>query len=77
MIALKNEADVSLVQLISVFDFELMDRMIQKIIFAVPGAVIHPKDVKDGGFSGAGGAHDRDELSFFYIDVDAPQDEGL
>ncbi len=43
MIALKDEAEVFLIQLHAVFLVELVDGMLDQVVFAGPGAVVHAK----------------------------------
>ena len=77
VIALKDEADVLLVQFHAVLGLHLVHRMVQKIELAGPGAVEHADDAQQRGFAGAGGAHDGYELAFLDLEVDPAQDERL
>src|SRR5215217_3979398 len=73
VVALKDEADVLLVQLGPIFRGELVHRLIEEVILAGPGTVVHPDDVQERRFAGPRRPHDRDELPLFHIDVDAAQ----
>jgi hypothetical protein len=76
VIALKDEADVLLVQFRTLFGIETMDRLIHEVVLARPCAVVHPEDMEQRRLAGARRPHDRDELAFFDIHVDAAQDVG-
>jgi hypothetical protein len=41
--------------------------------FSGPAVVMHPEDMQERGFAGAGRAHDRDELALFDLEVDVAQ----
>ena len=73
VIALEHEADVLLVQLGAVLRAELVHRLIEEVVLAGPGAVVHADDVEQRRLAGARRPHDRDELALLDVDVDAPQ----
>jgi hypothetical protein len=77
MIALKNEPKVFLVKLHAIFFAELVDGMVEQMILAGPGAVVHAEQMQQSGFSRAGRAHNGNKLAVLDLDVDAAQDEGL
>src|ERR1700676_5274453 len=70
VIALKNEADIGFVQLVAFFDVELVDRLIEEIVFAGPSTVEHAYDAQQRGFPGAGRSHEGDKLTLLNVDVD-------
>src|SRR5260370_17858213 len=51
VIALKDEADVGLVQLIAFLDVEFVNRLIEKVVFAAPRAVEHADEAEQRRFS--------------------------
>ena len=77
MIALKNESEVFLVNLVPVFFLQPMDGMIEEIILAGPRAVMHSDQVEQRRFACAGRSHDGNELSFLNVHVDAAKHERL
>src|SRR4029077_192547 len=77
VVALKDEANVGFMRLVAFFDVEFVDRLIKKVVFAAPGTVEHADDAEQRGFSGAGRAHEGDELTLLNIQGDAAQNEKL
>ncbi len=77
MVALKHEAKILLVNLHPVFLVDLVDGVVQQIVFAGPGAVVHAEQVQECGFARARGSHDGNELAFLDLGVDAAQDKSL
>src|SRR5258708_31738996 len=77
VIALENEADVGLVQLVAFLDIEFVDRLIVKVVFAAPRAVEHADDAEQSGFSRAGRAHEGDEFALLNVQRDAAQHKKL
>src|SRR3954452_24973095 len=73
MIALEHEADVLLVQLDAVLRLHPVHLEIQELELAGPGAIQHPEDAQQGRLPRAGRPHDRDELAFLDLQVDAAQ----
>ena len=55
------------------FARQLVHRLIEEVVLAGPGAVVHADDVQQRRFAGARRAHDRDELAFLDVEVDAAQ----
>ena len=52
---------------------QMMDRLVEEVIFARPRAVVHADDVQQRGLARPGRPHDRDELTFLDVHVDAPE----
>src|SRR5262245_23429263 len=77
MVALEDEADVTLVQLVSVFELQLLDLHVQEAVLARPGAVEHAENAEQCRLPGARGAHDGDEFPSLDVDRDAAQDVEL
>src|SRR5258706_16110473 len=77
MVALKDEPDVLIAQVASLVLVQFVDRLIEEVILARPGAVMHADQMQQRGLSGAGRSRDGDKFAFFDFSVDAPQDEGL
>ena len=75
MIALEHKTDVLLIKLRSIFLVQLVYGEIEEVVLSVPTAVVHSENVENSGFSSSGGAHDRDELPLFDIQVDAAEDK--
>ena len=55
MIALKDEAEVFLVQLHAIFLVELVDGVLDQVIFTGPRAIVHSEQVQQSGFARAQG----------------------
>ena len=53
-----------------------MDRLVHEVVLAGPRAVVHAEDVQQRRLAGARRPHDRDELAFLDVDVDAAQHVG-
>ena len=53
---------------------EVLDEPSRKAVLAFIVVVQDADDVQQGALAGAGGAHDADELTLLYGQVDAPQD---
>ena len=51
-----------------------MDRVFVEEIFAGPGVIVHPEDVEQRRFAGAGRPHDGNEVAFVDLQVDVAQD---
>jgi hypothetical protein len=77
VVALKNEADVLLVDPGAGFLVQGMDGLVMKIILAFRCVIEHADDMEQGRLSGPGRAHDGQELAFLHVQVDVPQHEGL
>ena len=77
VIALKDEADVPLLQRGAILGGERVNRMPHQVVLAAPGAVVHAEDVEQRRLAGARRSHDRDELAWLDVERDAAQDEGL
>ena len=77
VILLENEADIFFVQLDAVAIIELVDRVIEQVVFAFPRAVEHADDAHQRGLARARWSHDRDEVAFRDVQVDAAQHPGL
>ena len=77
VVALEHESEVLLVNLVAVLFAQRMDRVIEEMILAGPGGIVHSDQVQQRGFSGAGGSHDGDELALGDIHIDAAQHERL
>src|SRR5258706_13182287 len=77
MVALKDEPDVLIAQVASLVLVQFVDRLIEEVILARPGAVMHADQMQQRGLSSAGRPHDGDKFAFFDFSVDTPQDEGL
>ena len=77
MIALEHESEVLLVHLVAILLLHRVDRVIQKMILAGPTAVVHADQVQQRGLARAGGTHDRDEIAFLNVHVDAAEHERL
>src|SRR5438270_9114822 len=75
MVALKNKTDIGLVQFIALLHIEFVDRLIEKIVFAAPGAVQHADDAEQRRLSRAGRPHERDEFALLNIDINSAQHE--
>ena len=73
IVALEDEADVSFIEFGAVFFVQAVNRMLEEEVFAGPGGVVHSEKVKQGGLPCPGRPHDGDELTFFDVDVDSPQ----
>ena len=73
MIALKNEPNIALVDFRPVFLIQPMDGVIEEMIFARPGRIVHAQQMQQSGLPRPGRTHDGDELAFFDIDVDSPE----
>jgi len=76
VVALKHESDVLLVQLRAILGGQLVHRLIEKVVVASPGAVVHADDVQQRGLSGARRSHNRDELSLLDVEIDPTKDVG-
>src|SRR5688572_9571973 len=74
MIILENETDLFVPQRRALLRFEGMDRVFLEEIFAGPGVVVHPEDVEQRRFAGAGRPHDGNEVAFVNLQVDVAQD---
>lgn len=77
MVTLKNEANVLFVKLGAILLIDAMDRMIQEIVLTGPGGVMHPEKMQQRGFPRPGGAHHRNKLTLFDVNVDAAKDIGF
>ena len=55
------------------FGAEPVDRLVEEVVLAGPRAVVHADDVQQRRLAGARRPHDRDELAFLDVDVDAAQ----
>src|SRR5258708_29691 len=77
MVALKDEPDVLIAQVAPLVLVQFVDRLIEEVILARPGAVMHADQMQQRRLPGAGRSHDGDKFAFFDFSVDAPQDEGL
>src|SRR5258708_39892042 len=77
MVALKDEPDVLITQVASLVLIQFVDRLIEEVILARPGAVMHADQMQQRGLPGAGRSHDGNKFAFFDFRVDAPQDESL
>ena len=77
MVALKDEADVLVAQVAAFVLIQFVDRLIEEVKLAGPGAVVHSDKMQQGGLTRARRPHDGDELALLDIDVDASQDEGF
>src|SRR5712692_6379668 len=73
VVALEDEPHVFLVQLVALLSLELVHRLVEEIVFTAPGAIEHPQDGQQGGFSGARGPHDGDEFSGGHVQGDPAQ----
>ena len=77
VIALKNEADVPLLNLEAVLLAQLVNGMIAEVVLAGPRGIVHAEHVQQRRLAGARRSHDGDELSFADIETDAPEHECL
>ena len=64
MILLKNEADLLVAQLITLFRFLPMHRGFIEQVLPRPAMIVHPKDVEQGRFARATRPHHGDEVAF-------------
>jgi hypothetical protein len=77
VVALKDKANVGLVQFVAFLDVQFMDGLLEKVIFAGPSAVQHADDAEQRRFSRAGRTHESDEFTLLNIQRDAAQNEKL
>jgi len=63
VVALKDEANVVLVQFVALLDAEFVDRLIEKMILAGPGSIEHPDDAEERGLPRPRRAHDGNEFA--------------
>ncbi len=77
MITLKHEAKVFLVQFHAILLGELVNGVVDQVVLARPGAVMHSEKMEQSGFACARRPHDGDEFSLLDLEIDAAQDEGL
>src|SRR5262249_7732676 len=77
VITLKHKPDIPIPEIIPLVLIQLVNRLIEEVILAAPGAVMHSDQVKQSGLTRARGPHDRDELALFDLGVDPPQHESL
>jgi hypothetical protein len=75
MIALEDEAEVLLVDLVAILLFELVDGVVEKIVLAGPTGIMHADQMKERGFAGAGGSHNGNKLALLNIHIDAAEHE--
>src|SRR5262249_48034542 len=75
MIALEDETNIGFVELVAFFNVEFVNGLIEKKIFAIPGAIEHADDAEQSGFACAGGSHESDEFAGHDIQRDAAEDE--
>src|SRR3989454_9297976 len=73
VVALEDEPHVFLVQLVALLSLELVHRLVEEMVFTAPGAIEHPQNGQQGGFSGARGPHDGDEFSGGHVQGDPAQ----
>jgi hypothetical protein len=73
MVALEHKPYVLLVDLGPVLLTELVNRVIEERVLTRPGTIVHPEQVQQSRLPCPGRAHDRDKLTFFDVNVDAPQ----
>ncbi len=77
VIALKHEPDVLLLQRQPVFLPHRMDRLMVQLVLSAPISVMHAEDVEQSRLSRSGRPHDRDELSWLHVEIDAPKQKRL
>jgi hypothetical protein len=77
VVALENEPDVFLLQLLALLAPDRVHLVAEELVFAGEGAVVHAQDVQQGGLARAGRAHDRDELALGDVQGDAAEHEHL
>ena len=70
MVALEDEADILLLQIEAFALVHLVDGFSGEPVFAVPGAVVQPEHMQQGGLAGAGGTHDGHEFALANLDAD-------
>ena len=73
MVALENEADIFPVQLRTLLPVKLVYRVFEQVIFPCPTVIQHADDAHQRGLARSRGPHDRDELTFPNVQVDAAQ----
>ena len=77
VVALEDHADAFAGEVGALFAVERVDGGGFEKEFTAPGVVEHGEDVEEGGFAGAGGAHDGDELAGVDGEVDAAEHPGF
>src|SRR5712671_4262129 len=77
MIALKDEANISLAQPNTLLAVELVNSLLIQEVFAGPCVVEHSKNTEQRGFARAARTHHGDEVTLLDREADATQDEGL
>ena len=75
MIALKDEADVLLLQREPIFLPQRVDRLPLQLVLAAPVGVVHPENVQQRRLPRSRRPHDRDEFAGLDVEVDATQQE--
>jgi hypothetical protein len=51
-----------------------VDADVVEEIFAAPGVIVHAEDVEERRLTGAGRAHDGNEVAFVHLQVDVAED---
>ena len=77
VIALEDKADVGLVQLVALFDAQLVNRLFQKVELPAPRPVEHADDAQQRGLPRARGSHDGDEFAAVDLQRDPAQEKEL
>ena len=73
MVLLKHEPDVVVAERGTFLRFQMMHCGVVEKIFPAPAVVVHPENVKQGRFTGAGRPHHRNEFPFLNFDVDVAE----
>src|SRR5678816_595496 len=77
VITLKHETDVAVSQVCALLSVQLVNGNLIEKVFTSPRLIVHAEDMEQRRLPSAGWPHDRDKLSGFNIEIDAPQDISL
>src|SRR5262245_37540584 len=77
VIALEDEADVPLAHLQPILGLQLVDLLGQEVVLARPRVIVHAEHVEERRFPRSRRTHDRDEVAFLHLEIDASQHERL
>src|SRR6185437_5106847 len=73
VITLEDEPDVTPVQVCPLLTIELVNQVVGEHILSSPAVIQHPNNAEESRLTRAGWSHHCDELTLFYVQVDAAE----